>query len=406
MLAHLVNTNGSDLHVGSGTPPRVRVDSDLKPIPFPPVTHEDIAAMLKQILPVDRLAEFDKTGEADFSVFIEGVGRFRGNACRQRGTAAVVLRRVLPNAATAGQLGLPPVVTKLAEEHRGLILVTGPTGSGKTTTLAAMIDHINSTRACKVVTMEDPIEVVHSDKRSIIWQREIGTDTENYVQAMRRVLRQDPDVILIGEMRDAETVEAALSAAETGHLVLSTLHTTNATETINRVIDFFPSYQQHQVRLTLAGALKGVISQRLVPLADGRGRVAAIEAMVVTGRIADRIVDPDSPGETIEEQIANGDYHGMRTFDQSLLELLAQGRITLQTAMSAASNRHDLAVALQTAGVLRPVRPGEGTEVSPVGRGPVAPAGPAPAPGRPTVAAVGGPAAAAAPAAGRPVGQG
>ena len=372
MLAHLVNTSGSDLHVGAGTPPRVRVDSDLKPIPFPPVSDEEIAAVLKKILPVDRLAEFNTKGEADFSVQIEGVGRFRGNACRQRGTAAVVLRRVLPSAVTATQLGLPPVVTKLADEQRGLILVTGPTGSGKTTTLAAMIDHINTTRACKVVTMEDPIEVVHNDKRAVIWQREIGTDTENYAQAMRRVLRQDPDVILIGEMRDAETVEAALSAAETGHLVLSTLHTTNATETVNRVIDFFPSYQQHQVRLTLAGVLKGVISQRLVPLADGRGRTAAIEAMVVTGRIADRIIDPDASGETIEEQIANGDYHGMRTFDQSLVELLAQGRITLQTAMSAASNRHDLAVALQTSGILRPTRLGE-SEMPPAGAAAMAP---------------------------------
>jgi twitching motility protein PilT len=239
------------------------------------------------------------------------------------------------------------VTTRLAEEHRGLILVTGPTGSGKTTTLAAMIDHINVSRACKIVTMEDPIEVVHSDKRAVIWQREIGTDTENYAQAMRRVLRQDPDVIFVGEMRDTETVSAALSAAETGHLVLSTLHTTDAVETVNRVIDFFPSSQHHQVRLMLAGVLKGVISQRLVPLANGQGRAASLEVMVVTGRIADRIVEPNAPGDSIEEMIADGEYHGMQTFDQSLAGLVRAGTITLDTALAAASNPHDLKVALQ-----------------------------------------------------------
>ena len=350
MLAHLVKFGGSDLHVGSGTPPRIRINSDLRPIPFPAVEAEDITATLQALLPRDRWAEFETTGEADFSVSLPGIGRFRGNACTQRGSAAVVLRRVLSSAVTTEELGLPSVVTKLAEEQRGLVLVTGPTGSGKTTTLAAMIDHINTTRACKIVTLEDPIEVMHEDKRAVIWQREIGTDTESYAQAMRRVLRQDPDVIFIGEMRDAETVSAALSAAETGHLVLSTLHTVGATETVNRIVDFFPSFQHHQVRLTLAEVLKGVISQRLVQLADGQGRTAAIEAMVVTGRIADRIVDPGSPGDSIEEQIADGEYLGMQTFDQSLLQLLTSGRITLQTAIAAATNPHDLQVALQMSG--------------------------------------------------------
>jgi twitching motility protein PilT len=347
MLGHLVQFGGSDLHVGAGSPPRVRINSDLRPIPFPAVEGNEMREALKALIPPDRWAEFEATGEADFSISIPGVGRFRGNACRQRGTAAVVLRLVLPVAVTADELGLPPVVTRLAEEQRGLVLVTGPTGSGKTTSLAAMIDHINNTRACKIVTLEDPIEVIHSDKRAVIWQREIGTDTDNYAQAMRRVLRQDPDVIFIGEMRDVETVAAALGAAETGHLVLSTLHTTNATETVNRIVDFFPSFQHHQVRMTLSEVLKGVISQRLVTLTDGKGRAAAIEAMVVTGRIADRIVDPSSPGETIEEQIADGEYHGMQTFDQSLLTLLQSGRITLQTALAAATNPHDLQVALQ-----------------------------------------------------------
>jgi twitching motility protein PilT len=350
MLAHLIKVGGSDLHVGGGSPPRVRVNSDLRPIPFPVAEPADITAALKTLLPSDRWEEFERSGEADFSVSLPSVGRFRGNACMQRGSPAIVLRRVLPAAATAGELGLPPVVSRLAEEQRGLILVTGPTGSGKTTTLAAMIDHINTTRACKIVTLEDPIEVVHQDKRAVIWQREIGTDTDNYLQAMRRVLRQDPDVIFIGEMRDTETVAAALSAAETGHLVLSTLHTTDATETVNRIIDFFPSFQHHQVRLTLAGVLKGVISQRLIPLASGQGRTAAIEVMVMTGRIADRIIDPNSPGDSIEEQIADGEYHGMQTFDQALLTLVQGGLITLQTALGAASHPHDLTVALQSAG--------------------------------------------------------
>lgn len=366
MLTHLVKFGGSDLHVAAGTPPRIRINSDLRPIPFPAVSSDEMKAALKTILPLDRLTEFETTGEADFSVSIPGVGRFRGNACLQRGTIAVVLRRVLSSAVTVEQLGLPPVVTRLAEEHRGLVLVTGPTGSGKTTTLAAMIDHINTTRACKIVTLEDPIEVMHDDKRSVIWQREIGTDTRDYLQAMRRVLRQDPDVILIGEMRDAETVAAALSAAETGHLVFSTLHTVGATETINRIVDFFPSFQHHQVRITLAEVLKGVISQRLVQLADGQGRAAAIEAMVVTGRIADRIIDPASPGDTIEEQIADGEYLGMQTFDQSLLQLLGAGRISLQTALAAATNPHDLQVALQmSAG--RPLPPEFVEEQAPVG---------------------------------------
>jgi twitching motility protein PilT len=347
MLTHLVQIGGSDLHVGCWTAPRVRVNSDLRPIPFEPVTDADMVERLRTLMPADRFFEFERTGEADFSVSMSGLGRFRGNVCRERGAVGVVLRRVLSVAATVEQLGLPPVVSRLAEEQRGLILVTGPTGAGKTTTLAAMIDHINDFRACKIVTVEDPIEVVHSDRRAIIWQREIGTDTENYAQAMRRVLRQDPDVIFVGEMRDTETVEAALSAAETGHLVLSTLHTTDATESINRIIDFFPPFQQRQVRLTLASVLKGVISQRLVPLASGHGRTVAIETMIVTGRIADRIVDPDSPGDSIKEIIADGDYHGMQTFDQSLVGLLRMGVISLEVALAAATNPHDLKVTLQ-----------------------------------------------------------
>jgi twitching motility protein PilT len=353
IIAHVTEVGGSDLHIKSGSPPRVRVNGDLRPAPFPSVEAHEVDECLRAVMPAERFEEFHRTGEADFSLSIEGLGRFRGNAFRQRGDAALVLRRLLPAALSVLDLGLPPIVTRLAEEPRGMILVTGPTGSGKTTTLAAMIDHINQTRSANVITIEDPIEILHSDKRSIVSQREIGSDTRDYPQAMRRVLRQDPDVILIGEMRDPETVGAALSAAETGHLVLSTLHTNNATETINRIVDFFPPFQQGQVRLTLAGVLKGVISQRLVPHSSGEGRVPAIEVMVVTGRIADRIIDPvGSPGESIEELIGDGEYLGMQTFDQSLFGLFKGGEVSLRAAMAAATNAHDFRVALQSAGLL------------------------------------------------------
>jgi twitching motility protein PilT len=354
IIAHVTEVGGSDLHVKSGSPPRVRVNGDLRPTPFPVVEPHEVDECLRIVMPADRIEEFHRTGEADFSLSLDGSGRFRGNAFRQRGSAAMVLRRVLPAALSVVDLGLPPIVTRLAEEPRGMVLVTGPTGSGKTTTLAAMIDHINQTRSANVITIEDPIEILHADQRSIVCQREIGSDTRDYAQAMRRVLRQDPDVILIGEMRDTETVAAALSAAETGHLVLSTLHTNNATETINRIVDFFPPFQQGQIRLTLASVLKGVISQRLVPHSSGEGRVPAIEAMVVTGRIADRIVDPaGTPGETIEELIGDGEYHGMQTFDQSLFSLFKEGDVSLRAAMAAATNPHDFRVALEAAGLLQ-----------------------------------------------------
>jgi twitching motility protein PilT len=286
-------------------------------------------------------------------VSVPGLGRFRGNAFRERGTVGIVLRRVLSSMASLGDMGLPPIVAKLADEPRGLLLVTGPTGSGKTTTLAGIVDHINATRAVNIMTIEDPIEVLHPNKMAMVAQREIGTDTRDYAQAMRRVLRQDPDVILIGEMRDSETVAAALSAAETGHLVLSTLHTVDATETVNRIIDFFPASQHRQVRLTLASCLKGVISQRLLERADGRGRVPAIEVMVVTGRIADRIADPGGGrGETIEEMIADGEWYGMQTFDQSLVTLFRDGHVSLSQAMATASKPHDFKLMLEKGGLI------------------------------------------------------
>ncbi|MEO7836129.1 MAG: PilT/PilU family type 4a pilus ATPase [Acidimicrobiales bacterium] len=353
LLRYTVEQQGSDLHVKVGSPPHVRVDGKLLATSFDRVTPEDTERMAFAVMSNDRADEFVQTAEADFALGIAGLGRFRVNVFRQRGSVGLVFRRVLPGIPSFESLGLPPVVRRLAEEQRGLVLVTGPTGSGKTTSIAAMIDHINETRAVNVVTVEDPIEVLHVDKKAIVNQREIGTDTADYASAMKRVLRQDPDVIFIGEMRDPETVWAALAAAETGHLVLSTLHTTNAVETVNRIVDFFPPFQQKQIRLTLASSLRGVVSQRLLERSDGAGRVPSLEVLVMTGRIFDRIVEPERGGnDTIDEIIADGEYYGMQTFDQSLFALYKNGLVDLRNAMAAASNPHDFRVALQQAGLL------------------------------------------------------
>ena len=273
----------------------------------------------------DRLSEFARDGEIDFSYTVGGLARFRVNAFRQRGSISIALRVVPFGIKTVEELGLPDVVSRLADEPRGIILVTGTTGSGKSTTLAAMVDQINRNYPRNIVTIEDPIEYLHRDQQSVIHQREVGFDTASFAKALRRVLRQDPDVILIGEMRDEETVATALSAAETGHLVLSTLHTIDAVETINRIVDFFPPHQHQQVRAMLAGALRGVISQRLVPTIDGKGRVPACEVLTMTGRVRDMIVDANETGK-LGEVIAEGSYYGMQTFDQSLLQPLPRGQ--------------------------------------------------------------------------------
>ncbi|TML65146.1 MAG: PilT/PilU family type 4a pilus ATPase [Actinobacteria bacterium] len=351
LLRYVVEQRGSDLHVKVGSPPHVRVDGRLHIAPFDAVSPEDAERMAFAILPKRLADEFESGNEADFAFGIAGLGRFRVNIYRQRGTVGLVFRRVLTGTPSFRDLALPPVVERLSDEPRGLILVTGPTGSGKTTTIAAMIDHINRNRAVNIVTIEDPIEVLHPDKKAIVNQREIGTDTNDYAQAMRRVLRQDPDVIFIGEMRDPETVWAALAAAETGHLVLSTLHTTDATETVNRIVDFFPPFQQKQVRLSLAAALRGVMSQRLLERADGDGRVPAVEVLVVTGRVFDRVVDPEGGDASIEEIIAEGEYYGMQTFDQSLFNLYKEGLVSLRDALANSSHPHDLRLALQQAGL-------------------------------------------------------
>jgi twitching motility protein PilT len=292
---------------------------------------------------------FENHRELDFAYSLDAAGRFRVNVFHQRGTIGITLRRVATDRATFEQLGLPLVTQRLAEENRGLILVTGTAGSGKTTTLAAMIDHINNTREGHIVTIEDPIEVMHEDKRCIVNQREIGIDTESYADALRHVVRQDPDVILIGEMRDHETVSAALTAAEIGNLVLSTLHTIDATETIGRIIDFFPPYQQKQVRLMLGATLKGIISMRLVPSLQG-GLVPAVEVLVMTGTIREYVMDPDKT-YLIRDAMEEGQYYGMQTFDQSLLTLYGAGKITMDDAISMANNAHDFKIKVRQLGI-------------------------------------------------------
>ena len=345
--------DGSDLHIKAGAPPRMRLAGALRTMEGEDAfTSEETEQIAGAMMTETMLETFKEKHEADFAYSIRGTGRFRVNAYYQRSSVALAIRRVRATAATAEELGLPAVVTQLAQEMRGLVLVTGPTGSGKTTTLAAMIDHINHLRTCHIVTIEDPVEVLHKDDLAAIDQREVGFDTESFSSAMRVVLRQDPDVILVGEMRDQETVAAALGAAETGHLVFSTLHTINATETINRIVDFFPPHQQSQIRLSIAGSLQGIVCQRLIPTVEGNGRVPALEVLVINGRIQQAIIDPLLTGD-IESIVADGAYYGMVTFDQSLATLLATGRISLAEAMATASNPHDLKVMLERQGILQ-----------------------------------------------------
>jgi twitching motility protein PilT len=350
-LEVLVARQGSDLHLKVGSPPQVRVDGRLHRLDDPVISSEMAEDLLRDTIRPDLYEEFQRRNEADFGYSVPGVGRFRVNAFRQRGSVGMVLRRVQVGAIAIEELGLPPVIARLAEEPRGLVLVTGPTGSGKTTTLAAMIDHVNTSRSAHILTIEDPIEVLHADKQCIVNQREVRVDTDDFATAMRAAMRQDPDVILLGEIRDAETLKAALSAAETGHLVLSTLHTSDAPETVNRCIDLFPPYQQRQVRLSLAGALRGIVAQRLVPRADEEGRIAVLEVMVNTGRVGEAVADPDRTGE-LAAIIAQGAYYGMQTFDQHLTELYRDGAVSLEEALGVASNPHDLRVSLRNQGLV------------------------------------------------------
>jgi twitching motility protein PilT len=349
-LRELVAKKGSDLHLKVGSKPLFRVDGNLAAEPDGPVlSAEDTEHALEVLLSDEaKLKEFAQEHEVDFSYEIPDVARYRLNAFQQRGVISMACRAIPHKINTIAELELPAVIRDLAEEERGIVLLTGTTGSGKSTTLAAMIDHMNETTSKHIVTIEDPIEFVHEDKRSVINQREVGMDTASFKRALRRVLRQDPDVILVGEMRDEETVQAALSAAETGHLVLSTIHTVDAAESINRMLDFFPPHQHGQARSMIAGTIKGVISQRLVPGAEG-GRVAACEILRMTGRVRDMIVDPSQTGK-LNEVISTGAYYGMQTFDQALFGHVKAGLVTFDDAMKVASSPADFKLLMQADG--------------------------------------------------------
>jgi twitching motility protein PilT len=349
-LRELVEREGSDLHLKVGSSPLYRVHGELTlDQSVEALSAEDTESALRTLLSDEvKLSEFAQEHEVDFSFEIPGTARYRINAFQQRGVISMACRAIPHHISTIEELSLPPVVRELAEEERGIVLLTGTTGSGKSTTLAAMIDHMNRTMSKHIVTIEDPIEFVHADVRSVINQREIGMDTASFKRALRRVLRQDPDVILVGEMRDEETVQTALSAAETGHLVLSTIHTVDATESINRMLDFFPPHQHGQARSMIAGTVKGVISQRLVPGADG-GRVAVCEILRMTGRVRDMIVDPSQTGKLVEVITAGG-YYGMQTFDQALYGHVKAGRVTFEDAMRVASSPHDFKLLMQAEG--------------------------------------------------------
>jgi twitching motility protein PilT len=350
-LMKVIEADASDLHLKVPSPPVIRRHGGLVPIPDSEALRpEDTERTLFHMLTDEtKLESFRSEREVDFSYSLPGVARFRVNAFVQRGSVSIVCRAIPFQVKTARELMLPEVIDQIADEERGLILLTGTTGSGKSTTLAAMINHINTTYAKHIVTIEDPVEFLHRDKMSIINQREVGEDTASFARALRRVLRQDPDVILIGEMRDEETVRTALSAAETGHLVLSTIHTVDAAESVNRIIDFFPQAEQRQARAMLAGTLKAVVSQRLVPTPDKHGRVATCEILRMTGRVRDMIMNPDETGK-LPEVIYEGAYYGMQTFDQALLAHVQAGRVAMDDALKAATHPHDFKLLVSSDG--------------------------------------------------------
>ena len=331
--------SASDLHLKVGAFPVMRIGGELHPVAdAPKLKQEDTLDMAFAIMSNRQKQRFKEVSEVDIGYGVNGLGRFRANIFQQRGTVSLVLRVIPDQTRNTSQLGLPPVINRIAEERRGLILVTGATGSGKSTTLAAMIDLINARRSGHIVTIEDPIEFLHRDKMSFVTQREVDVDTRSFSEALRGALRQDPDVILVGEMRDYETIETALTAAETGHLVLSTLHTLDATETVMRIVSSFPSHQQKSVRIQLAGILKAVVSMRLVRAAKGAGRVPAVEVMVSTALIRDYVVNEEKTSLIREAIAAGASQYGMQTFDQSLFSLFQAGRISLEEAIHNASN--------------------------------------------------------------------
>ena len=349
VLRRAVEQGASDVHLKVGQFPVSRCDGTLTPFAdYPPLTDADLEAALaivSELTPAKR-ESFYETGELDIAYTSGDLPRFRVNAFRQRGSISFAFRVIPKHVPSFEDLRMPSGVKAMADEHRGLVLVTGATGSGKTTTLAAIVDHINRTRRQHIVTIEDPIEILHDDHGCIVNQREVGIDTESYLSALRRTLRQDPDVILIGELRDAESAETALKAAESGHIVFTTMHTIDAAETLGRMIEFFPGNKQAQIRSILAGVLRGIVSQRLLPRKDG-GRVAAVEVMVNNARIADLI--RESRTEEIPDAIAEGSFFQMQTFEQALIDLVVAGDIDRETATNAATSQHDFVVALEHA---------------------------------------------------------
>jgi twitching motility protein PilT len=350
LLKTLVEMDGSDLHISIGTPPQVRVHGHLQRLQMPEMQPAETKQLVYSVLTDSQKKRFEESLELDFSFGIKGLARFRGNVFNQRGAVGAVYRLIPEKIRTFGELGLPPVLATLAERPRGLVLITGPTGSGKSTTLAAMLDKINSERHDHILTIEDPIEYLHSDKQSIVSQREVGTDTREVAEAVRRALRQGPDVLVVSDVVDLPTLQAVLAAASTGHLVLATMPTTSTTETVTRVVDFFPPHQQKQARHALAGALRLVLSQRLLERADGKGRTAAFEVLVNTPKVYDCIVDPERH-TALERLIAEGEYHGMQTFDQALFELFKNGLVSLRDALSVAAQPEELRLQLQQAGL-------------------------------------------------------
>ena len=335
-----IDRKASDVHLTVGIPPTYRIDGTLVPSVERKLTQEDTLYLIKQAMDEKKLNKLYETGEIDFSYSIPSVGRFRVNAFRQRGSYAMVLRIIPMEIPLIEELGLPPILNSLSKLPRGLILVTGPTGSGKTTTLASMINKINSERKCHIVTLEDPLEYLHSHKKSIVNQREVGSDTESFANGLRGALREDPDVILVGEMRDLETISIAITAAETGHLVLSTLHTNGAAKTIDRVIDVFPPYQQQQIRVQLAAVIEAVISQQLLPKASGKGRIVANEIMTATPAIRNLV--REGKNHQIDTTIQTSAALGMQTMDTALVTLYRKGEITKETAIGLAYNMDEV----------------------------------------------------------------
>lgn len=341
LLRLMAQKNASDLHIRVGVPPIYRINGELVKIVDTPIDAATMDDFLMDMMNRDQMTRFENNKECDFAVGARDMGRFRVNVFRQRGTSAMVIRHIKASIPKFEELQLPPVILELAERKRGLVLVTGTTGSGKSTCLASMIDHLNDTVADNIITVEDPVEYLHKDRKSIVSQREIGVDTNSYANALRSALRQDPDVLLVGEIRDLETMQIALTAADTGHMVFATIHTTNATETIARVLSMYPPHQHDEVRLLLGECLAGIISLRLLPTADGTGRVPAAEIMVNTAAIREYVIDKNKTG-MIETAIAEGhmQYHS-QTFDQALLDLYAKKKITYEVALAAATNPDD-----------------------------------------------------------------